>query len=176
MPVARARPMESAITSAPAPVPAMSEEQARVVELLASTPWADAFEHHQLQLFARYLHIVYADAGVLLFNEGSLDHFLSILVDGKVEILKEDSTGAKHVVVTLGRGKTFGELSLMDDGPRSSTARVKENCTILQLDEDDFSDLEAAQPALAAKILRHLARMLSQRLRMTSGRLVDHLP
>jgi CRP-like cAMP-binding protein len=79
------------------------------------------------------------------------------------------------VVVTLNRGKTFGELSLLDGGPRSSTAIAREDCTLLVLDEDALDDLQDAQPGLAARILRVLARLLSQRLRMTSGRLVDHL-
>lgn len=156
--------------------PAKADPQhAMMVEMLEHSPWAEELEYRQLALVARYMRVMYADKDVRIFTEGDRDHFLSILVDGKIDILKEGSDGIKHVVVSLNRGKTFGELSLLDGGPRSSTAIAREDSTLLCLDEDSFDELEEAQPALAARILRVLARLLSQRLRMTSGRLVDHL-
>ncbi len=162
-------------TIEPAPPPAPDPTHALILQLLEQTSWATDFDQRQLELFARYMRVMYADAEVRIFTEGDRQHFLAILTDGKVDIMKEDSNGARHVVVTLNHGKTFGELSLLDGGPRSSTAVAREDCTLVVLDEDAFDDLEDAQPALAARILRVLARMLSQRLRMTSGRLVDHL-
>jgi CRP/FNR family cyclic AMP-dependent transcriptional regulator len=159
----------------PAPPPAPNPEHAKALALLEGTPWADELEQRQLALLARYLRIMYADADVRIFTEGEREHFLCIIVEGTIDILKEDSNGARHVVITLHRGKTIGELSLLDGGPRSSTAVAREDAILLILDEDAFDDLEDAHPALAARILRVLARLLSQRLRMTSGRLVDHL-
>jgi CRP/FNR family cyclic AMP-dependent transcriptional regulator len=159
----------------PAPPPATDPQHTLMLQMLEQSPWANDLEERQLSLFARYMRVMYADAGVHIFTEGEREHFLCLVVDGKVDILKEDSTGARHVVITLNRGKTIGELSLLDGGPRSSTAVARENSILLVLDEDAFDDLEDAQPALAARILRVLARLLSQRLRMTSGRLVDHL-
>jgi CRP-like cAMP-binding protein len=159
----------------PAPPASMDTTHAMLLQLLEQTPWADEFEARQLGLFAPFMRVMYADANVSIFSEGDRQHFLVIIAEGKIEILKEDSNGAKHSVIMLGRGKTFGELSLLDGAPRSSTAIAREDSTLLILDEDAFTDLEDAQPALAAKILRVLARFLSQRLRMTSGRLVDFL-
>lgn len=159
----------------PAPPAAPDPQHAAILGMLEGTSWANDLDQRQLGLFARFLRVMYADKDVRLFTEGEREHFLSILIDGKIDILKEDGTGQKHVVVTLNHGKTFGELSLMDGGPRSSTAVAREYSTLLILDEDAFDDMEDSQPALAARIMRLLARLLSQRLRMTSGRLVDHL-
>ncbi len=166
-----------AATGSVASAPPSLEDRAHslIMQMLEQTSWANEFDNRHLGLFAHYMRVMYADAGVLIFSEGERDHFLAILVDGKIDILKEDSNGARHVVVTLNRGKTFGELSLLDGGPRSSTAVAREYCTLLVLDEAALDDLQDAQPSLAARILRVLARLLSQRLRMTSGRLVDHL-
>lgn len=159
----------------PAPPAAPDPTHTMVLEMLEQTSWANDLDQRQLGLFARYIRVMYADKDVRLFTEGEREHFLTILVDGKIDIVKEDSSGERRVVVTLNRGKTFGELSLLDGGPRSSTAIAREYSTLLILDGDSFDDLEDAHPALAARILRVLARFLSQRLRMTSGRLVDHL-
>ena len=159
----------------PAPPSGADAAHSLILDWLAETSWANELDQHQLGLFARYMRVMYADTGVIIFTEGEREHFLSILVAGKIDILKEDSNGARHVVVTLNRGKTFGELSLLDGGPRSSTAITREDSTLLVLDEDALDNLEDIHPAVAAKILRILARLLSQRLRMTSGRLVDHL-
>jgi len=162
-------------TAAPVPGAAPDPAFALVLERIEETSWANDLDQRQLELLARYMRVMYADTDVRIFSEGDRGHFLAILVDGKVDIVKEDSNGAEHVVVGLNRGKTFGELSLMDGGLRSSTAIARSYSTLLILDEDAFDDLEDAHPALAARILRVLARFLSQRLRMTSGRLVDKL-
>lgn len=159
----------------PAPPAAPDPAHTMVLEMLMETSWANDLDQRQLETLATYIRVMYADKDVKLFSEGDHDHFLTILVDGKIDILKEDSNGERHVVVTLNRGKTFGELSLMDSGPRSSTAIAKEYSTLLILDESAFDDLEDAHPGVAARILRVLARLLSQRLRMTSGRLVDKM-
>ena len=159
----------------PAPPAGPDPHHTAMLEMLEGSPWANDLDQRQLGLFARYLRVMYADTDVRIFSEGDHEHFLSVIIDGKIDIMKADDRGLKHVVVTLNRGKTFGELSLMDGGPRSSTAIAREYSTLLILDEDAFDDMEDAQPALAARILRMLARLLSQRLRMTSGRLVDHL-
>ena len=172
---AQARNSAATNSLEPAPSSAADPAHALIMAMLEQTSWANEFDNRHLELFARYMRVMYADTGVLIFSEGERDHFLAILVDGKVDISKEDSNGARHVVVTLNRGKTFGELSLLDGGPRSSTAIAREDCTLMVLDEDALDDLQDAQPGLAARILRVLARLLSQRLRMTSGRLVDHL-
>ncbi|MDQ8153116.1 MAG: cyclic nucleotide-binding domain-containing protein [Gemmatimonadota bacterium] len=160
---------------APAPPAAPDPAQTMILQMLEETSWANDLDQRNLSLLARYIRVMYADKDVRIFSEGEHEHFLTILADGKIDILKEDTHGDRHVVVTLNRGKTFGELSLMDGGPRSSTAVAKVYSTLLILDEDSFNDMEDQHPALAAKILRVLARLLSQRLRMTSGRLVDHL-
>lgn len=162
-------------TISPAPPAVQDRAELLALQLLEGTSWANELDSRMLGIMAKYMRVMYADKEVRLFSEGDRDHFLTIVVDGKVDILKEDGHGKPHVVVTLNRGKTFGELSLLDGGPRSSTAIATENSTLLILDEDAFDDLEDAQPALAARILRVLARLLSQRLRMTSGRLVDRM-
>lgn len=162
-------------TISPAPPAAPDRAERLALQLLEDTSWANELDPRMLGIMAKYMRVMYADKEVRLFSEGEHEHFLTIIVDGKIDILKEDGHGKRHVVVTLNRGKTFGELSLLDGGPRSSTAIVTEDATLLILDEDSFDDLEDAQPALAARILRVLARLLSQRLRMTSGRLVDRM-
>jgi len=159
----------------PAPPAVPDAEHELILEMLEETSWANDLDQRQLGMLARYLRVMYADTDVRIFSEGDRGHFLAILTDGKIDIVKEDTNGERHVVVTLNRGKTFGELSLMDGGLRSSTAIAKCYSMLLILDEDSFDDLEDAHPALAARILRILARFLSQRLRMTSGRLVDKL-
>lgn len=165
----------AAATIGPAPPAAKDRAEQLVLQLLEDTSWANELDSRMLGIMAKYMRVMYIDKDVRLFTEGEREHFLTIIADGKINILKEDGNGKAHVVVTLNRGKTFGELSLLDGGPRSSTAIATEDCTLLILDEDSFNDLEDAQPALAARILRVLAKLLSQRLRMTSGRLVDHL-
>lgn len=165
----------AAASIGPAPPASHDRAEQLALQLLEDTSWANDLDARMLGIMAKYMRVMYVDKDVRLFTEGDREHYLTIIADGKINIVKQDINGHSHVVVTLNRGKTFGELSLLDGGPRSSTAIAVEDCTLLILEEDAFNDLEDAHPALAARILRALARLLSQRLRMTSGRLVDHL-
>lgn len=165
----------AAATISPAPPASGDHAEQLAAQLLEDTSWGNDLEPRMLGIMAKYMHVMHVGKDVLLFSEGDRDRYLTIIASGKINIIKQDLNGHAHVVVTLNRGKTFGELSLLDGGPRSSTAVAVEESTLVILDEDSFSELEDAHPALAARILRVLAKLLSQRLRMTSGRLVDYL-
>ncbi len=81
-----------------------------------------------------------------------------IISDGSVEFTVQDSSGAELSVATLGRGDYFGELSLMDGGPRVATARSKESTTCLVLPRDKFLGFLKRHPTAALHVLETLGR------------------
>ena len=61
-----------------------------------------------------------------------------IIEDGRVEITVE-SDGKKHVVGTRGEGAMLGEMSLIDNAPRTATVTALEDCTVLEITKNDFT-------------------------------------
>jgi CRP-like cAMP-binding protein len=98
--------------------------------------------------------------GSNIFNIGDPPSFAYLLAAGKVEIILEDGS----VVVTLEPGAIFGGMALIDDTPRSASARVKEPATCILITRREFENrLENSDP-----FVRSMLKLLSQRLRTTN--------
>lgn len=94
-----------------------------------------------------------------------------IIVRGKIEISKRFEDGERFVLAVHSDGEFFGEMALLDEGPRSATVRAIEPTTVLEISRPDFETLLYKAPVLAYRILREL----SSRLRETGALLVSYL-
>jgi CRP-like cAMP-binding protein len=94
-----------------------------------------------------------------------------IIVRGKIQITKRFADGDQFVLSVHSDGEFFGEMALLDEGPRSATVRAVEATTLLEITRTDFETLLYKAPLLAYRILREL----SIRLRETGALLVSFL-
>ena len=144
-------------------------------ELLDETRWSRDFSWQEIEVLARHMDIHTVAAGEVIFHEGAPGEYMALVVRGRVRVLKEDSLGRRRRITTIVGGKTLGEMSLVDSEPRSATAEADTDTVLLVLTRDSLARLIADYPGLGVKLLTNLARMLSQRLRRTSGILVEYL-
>jgi CRP-like cAMP-binding protein len=105
------------------------------------------------------------DAGREIFREGEPSDGLYLLRSGSVRVSKP---GNDSDVVMLGTGSHFGELSLVDDGPRSASVTATERCELLRVDAATLRTKLDAAPQVAASFYRAIARSLAKRLRVTT--------
>ncbi len=98
-----------------------------------------------------------AAAGDVLCREGEPGHDFYVIVDGEATV---DRGG--RLLRRIGPGDSFGELALLDRGPRSATVTAATDLRLLRLAELDFSALLDEVPALAHKLLAALARLLRE--------------
>lgn len=150
-------------------------EGAEIPRLLEKSGWMDDLASGQQQVMARYLGAYRAPKGKAIFQEGAREAFLCVVVSGKVTISKENSSHRKRELVNLGRGRILGELSLVDGEPRSAAAVAAEDSTFLVLTKAGFDRLSDDFPRLALQLLARVTRTVSQKLRQTSGILVEYL-
>lgn len=148
---------------------------AGIAAALEQTHWSRDVGVSALATFARYLEWRDLAAGDFVFRQGDTRRFLCTLVRGTVEILKQNSGEEARELARFTTGKTFGEIALIDREPRSAAARAVEPSEVLVLTDDQLDALALAHPRLGMHVMTALARILSGRLRMTSGRLVDLL-
>lgn len=143
--------------------------------LLESSRIFNDLEWQEIETLTNYMQAYHADRNVTLFHEGDSGDYMCLILDGQVDILKEASDAEERIVSSVDRGKTLGEMSMVDGEPRSATAITATPTTLAILTRSNFNRLTQEKPGLAVKILLKVARLLSQRLRRTSGILVDYL-
>lgn len=132
-------------------------------------------EWQEIEILSNYMQAYRAKRGITLFHEGEIGDYMCLILEGQVNILKEAQDAGEKVVSVVDRGKTLGEMAMVDGEPRSATAVTATDTKLAMLTRHNFNRLIQEKPALAVKILMKVARLLSQRLRRTSGILVDYL-
>ncbi len=94
-------------------------------------------------------------AGEVICTEGEPGHDFYVIAGGEAAVEHDGEVAAK-----LQRGDHFGELALLDRGPRSATVRALSDCRLYVLNEASFAAVLNEVPALAQKLLAALARRL----------------
>ncbi len=119
---------------------------------LASVPLFSALSKKELQRLARASDEVTVKAGHELVRQGEVGREMFILVGGEATAKRN---GRK--VATLGPGTAFGELSLLDRGPRTATVTADTECTLLVMGAREFSGVLDDVPGISHKLLSSLA-------------------
>ena len=141
-------------------------EQARRAPFLARAPLFAGLPRRLLgRLAPRFFEKTY-HAGEIIFHEGDPGRALFVVVEGAVEIIQMSAQG-EYLLRTLGPGDAFGELALVDDSPRSATARVATTGRLLILYKSDFDALMEGNARIAVVVMRNLSRMLAVYARRT---------
>ena len=108
--------------------------------------------------------------GDVLFNEGDAPDALYVVVRGRIAIAMASPLDRRESVVALMEsGDLFGEMGLLDDGPRSALARALEPSTVIEVPFEPVRELFTSEPTL----LWNVARLLAGRLRVMDEVLAD---
>jgi MFS superfamily sulfate permease-like transporter len=104
-------------------------------------------------------------AGERIFRQGEPGRELFIVTQGRASAYLDQPDGGRVRLATFATGTAFGELAILDAGPRSATVIADENIVCCKLTTDDFAQLAKTAPDVAIKLLTRLGRELSGRLR-----------
>ena len=130
-----------------------AEELARRQEALSKGPLFADLSKRQLRSIAEVTAIPSFEAGTTIVKEGSVESVFFVILEGKAKVTLGNKTLGR-----LGPGDYFGEISLLDPGPRTASVVAEERTICLSLAGGDFRDILAKEPALSMKIMRELAR------------------
>ena len=148
----------------------MADNGSPLIELLAKVDFFADASTPALERVASRSHERQLSRGETLFAEGDTPHFLFIVVTGRIAIVMLSEVDDRESVVALMEdGDLFGELGLLDDGPRSAGARALSVSTVLEIPFEAVRDMLDEDPAL----LWNAARMLARRLRAMDEVLAD---
>ena len=91
-----------------------------------------------------------------IFKEGDFGDSMFIILSGKISITNEGQS-----IAMLEKGQCIGEMSLLDQQPRSAGAIAMEDSVLLKIDQESFYELMASKP----EIMREIMKILTQRVR-----------
>ena len=116
-----------------------------------------ACSRKELTTIGRASDEVRVAAGKTIVEEGQTGHEFFLILDGNATVQRK---GRK--VATLGPGDYFGELALLDRGPRNATVKADGDMEILVLGQREFSGVLDEVPTLAHKLLASMATRLRE--------------
>lgn len=127
--------------------------------LLADLPLFSALRPKERALLAESVDHRSFAAGETLFKAGDPGEALFVVVSGEVEISVTDHAGQKIVLSTCTHGDAFGELAMLDAGPRSATATALTETEVLEVDRNDLLLLVKKRPEAALHLLGAMGAM-----------------
>lgn len=145
---------------------------------------ADIFEEMsstQLEMIASIAGERHYQANDVIFEENTPGDEMYIIANGEVEIqidpaLIGNNSAVPHTIATLRRGQSFGEVSLVDEGLRSASARCAHQDThLIVIARDKLMMLCDTYPQLGYKLMRNLAADLAMKIRHTDLQVREQL-
>ena|SRR6185503_435291 len=145
----------------------------RIHALIPKCPLLENFSPGEVRLLAHFMEVYQAQPGVEMIREGEGGDLMMLVIEGRVDVNKRDRWNTPQLIAQVEPGRTLGEMSMIDGEPRFATCVAREPTLVAVLDRENLARIIVEQPLLGAKLLMELVLMLSQRLRTTSGKLLD---
>lgn len=135
------------------------------LEHLSQVKMFSSLNKKELGLVARASDVVHVPGGADVVREGEIGHEFYLISSGSAAVKRN---GRK--IATLGPGNYFGEMALLDKGPRTATITTEEPAELIVLGQREFMSILDQVPAVSHKLLVNMAG----RLREADSRAVSH--
>jgi CRP-like cAMP-binding protein len=131
----------------------------QVVDLLQKVDLFEGLPEEDLGRIAEIVGGVSFEKDEVIFEEGEPGDAFYIVFKGAVQILKARPDGTEEKLAVRRDGEAFGEMALLNDAPRSATARAHGACQLMTVGREDFQELLGGD-SLALRMMRVLSKAL----------------
>jgi uncharacterized membrane protein len=135
-------------------------------ELLADIPLFALLDEQERAMLAERLDDARYPAGTAIFRAGDPGESMYIVVSGEVDIFFRNDTGRQVTIETARAGDFFGEISLLDQGPRTASATATEDVEALVVDRGDLDEFLRKCPPASLDLLAAMGRRLRESARL----------
>ncbi|MEX0754111.1 MAG: cyclic nucleotide-binding domain-containing protein [Actinomycetota bacterium] len=137
------------------PKPVASKVRRRSADALAGVPLFSGLSRRHLNQLADVVDEVRFRPGTAVIREGDLGQTLFVILEGQAKVTRGGRTLTK-----LGPGEFFGEISLLDRGPRTASVGAQTPLVTVRLFRREFLKLARSEPKMAERVLETLAGRL----------------
>lgn len=142
-----------------------------IIQAIRNVPYFASLDDSDLTEISRSMIRRKYAIDQVIFHMDDPGGLLYIILEGKVKVYRTNAEGNEAVLAILGIGEFFGELSLIDNEPRSATAEAIEAAQVYTLHRDDFLRFLKNNPAFSIQI----SSVLAQRIRSMNEQVSDVL-
>ncbi|HWL65640.1 MAG TPA: HD domain-containing phosphohydrolase, partial [Actinomycetota bacterium] len=128
---------------------------------LARSDLLGALPPAALEELAGHVRLNEYRAGQVIFREGDLGDSLHIVRSGLVKVVRPGAEGREVTLSTMGPGKTFGELAVLDPAPRSASVVAIDLTHTIEISKAELEELLDRDPGLSRQLLATMARSLT---------------
>jgi len=128
--------------------------------VLRRAPLFDALDDEGARMLRHQMSEVKLSRGEHLFMEGDDGDALYVVIEGKMKLTRAAADGRENLLSVVGPGEMFGELSLFDPRPRTSSASAVTDAALASLKHEALIPLLRERPEVSLHMLRQLARRL----------------
>src|SRR5437868_8559748 len=146
--------------------------------LLAEVPFFQLLDDEERNFLAGELDVVRFREGEMVFSYGDPGDAMFVGRSGEVEVFFKDDTGGRIVLETARAGDFVGELSLLDNGPRTASVVATRDVEALKVNRNDIDHLLRLHPEAALDLLTAMGkrmRVTAELLRHTASRNVNEV-
>ena len=129
-------------------------------EFLKTVEYFKGLDDREIDLLDRVCRPETYEADRVVIAEGGRKEKLFIVLEGAVKIFKRYGEPDSSLLAEMGVGEIFGELSFVDDRPRSATVKTSRPSTLLTVDQRDFAQLMRDNMSISFSIMRSIAGMI----------------
>lgn len=141
---------------------------------LRQCPLFSEFSNDELATFVELLDPIETGAGECMVKQDEAGDSMYLLVAGSAKVVHHRD-GRDVELARLKAGDFFGELALVDHGPRSADVETIEPTVLLQITQASMSALAGVYPMAAFKFLIAVGRIMVRRLRASNQRYIDSM-
>jgi CRP-like cAMP-binding protein len=143
-------------------------------EKLKGTVLFHEFTTEEIDEFIELCDVTSAGPGDVIVKQDDFGDCMYVLVSGKASVTHHHG-GLDVELATLQDGDFFGELALVDEGPRSADVLALGDCVLLRISQAVVSAVAGVYPTAAFKFLIAIGKIMVSRLRKSNQRYVDSL-
>ncbi len=147
----------------------MRREQLRDIGLFGG------LDDESLDLLTRELRASLFDPGAMVMKEGDHAREMFVVLSGELEVVRHSVNGAEGRVALLGPGNWVGEMSIIDQQPRSASVRALAPSILLVVTTEDLDRLYRRDMKSYLLVVLNIARELARRLRVADGMIAGFL-
>ncbi len=147
-----------------------------IIEFFKNIPIFSHINMEELWVVAKHMNVMTLKPDDVLFKESEKGNYVCFIKEGELDVMKRSEvTGREVTLATLGPGQSIGEMSIIDDQDRSATIKAKNSVTLYILSKSAFELILDRHARIGIKLLKGISVLLSNNLRETSSKLVDHI-
>lgn len=126
--------------------------------MLANVPLFSGLEKSDLDTIAAHGVTRSFARNTVVITEGDTSDSLYLILEGRVKVFLTDDHGREVILRTQGPGEYFGEMALMDEGPRSASVMTAEPSKLCVISRAGFNECLNRHPSIAMALIQHLSR------------------